>query len=529
MQKAIMASAASLASVNARAPLAGLAIVLFVAPSCDSSQERAAKLAQTAQMQAEAGDLKGASKSIGEAISERDDIPAYYVLQGQIQLGMKNIGQAYQSYQSALALDQTNQEALGLVANIAFRVGQLDEAEETAEKLLALDPQSVSALQVKTLVSLQRHHLDDALAQTDKILAINPQDEGGLLMRARALALQDKVPDAIEVINKLTATNGQSTATLSALTNIYRRTQDASRMREVLKQLVEKAPQDFASQIDYANLLYKMGAAPEARTVLAGILAVDVPEAAIYDQVTRLWTEFDNAPLPSPLLEKVAREANPIALEAVLQHFLLTGQLRSGDLIIARLDAKDRRRLAPMIGRYTLAAGDIPAARAIAADTLARDPGNVDGLLLSATLDLADRRPAQAVLHAQTALSSDPLNPDAYIVLARAHQAKGETWRARQVMEDGLKRIPQSQYLYDNYLSFLHRIGDPNRAVALARSLTRVSPASTRAWDRLISECRNYDPSCMAEAQSGRATAEKILGLDDAPGTMPDRGLFGRL
>jgi len=33
----------------------------------------------------------------------------------------------------------------------------------------------------------------------------------------------------------------------------------------------------------------------------------------------------------------------------------------------------------------------------------------------------------------------------------------------------------------------------------------------------------------MAEAQSGRATAEKILGLDDAPGTMPDRGLFGRL
>lgn len=523
-----MTSATVLASVNARAPLVGLAVVLFVAPSCDTSQERAEKLAQTAQLQMEAGDFKSASMSISEAIGERDDIPAYYVLQGQINLAMKNPIQAYQSYKSALALDQTNQEALGLVANVAFRVGQLDEAIETAEQLLALNPQSVPALQVKTLVSLQKRQLDDAIVQADKILAINPQDEGGLLMRAHALALQGKTPEAIDVINRITATTGPTASTLSALTNIYRKMQDAPRMREVLRQQIEKSPRDFNIKIDYANLLYKMKAAPEARMVLAGILAGNVPDRAVYDQVTRLWTEFDSAPLPPPLVENVARNANSMALETVLHHFLLSGQLRPGDLIIGRLDANRRATLAPLIGRYQLAAGDVAGARAIAVRALERDPGNVDGLLLSASVDMADR-PAQAVIHAQTALSNDPLNPDVYIVLARAHQAKGETWRARQVMEEGLKRIPQSQYLYDSYLPFLHRIGDGNRALALARSLTRVSPASTRAWDRLIAECRSNDPSCVAEAQAGRAAAEKTYGLDDAPGAMPDRGLFGRL
>src|ERR1044072_3723680 len=225
-----MTSAAVLASVNARAPLVSLAAILFVAPSCDSSEERAAKLAQTAQMQAEAGDFKSASRSIGEAITARDDIPAYYVLQGQINLSMKNPVQAYQSYKSALALDQTNQEALALVANIAFRIGQLDEATDTAEKLLALNPQSIPALQVKALVSLRKRQFDDAIVQTDKILAIDPEDEGGLLMRAHALALQDKIPEAIDVINRLTAATGQTVSTLSALTNIYRKMQDAPRM-----------------------------------------------------------------------------------------------------------------------------------------------------------------------------------------------------------------------------------------------------------------------------------------------------------
>jgi tetratricopeptide (TPR) repeat protein len=529
VRHALAAGGMALGQVSSRPPLLGLAVILFATSACDSREERAAKLAQTAQMQAEAGDLAGAAQSIGKAIAERDDLPDYYILQGQIQLSAKNIGQAYNSYKAALALDQSNQEALGLVSNVAFRVGNLEEAADTADRLLALNPQSIPGLQVKALVALQKRQLDDALALADKILLLSPQDEGGMLIRARALALQDKIPDAIEAIDKLVAINGQNISTLSTLANIYRYMQDAGRMREAMKQLVEKSPQDFGFKIDYANLLYKMGAAAEARTVLAGMLSVDVPSVRDYQQVTRLWTEFDNAPLPQPLLDKVAREANHLALDAVLRHFLLVGQYRTGDMVIARMSPENRRRLAPLIGRYQMAAGDRASARAVAASTIENDPGNVDGLLLSAVLDLAGRRAAQAVIHAQTALGNDPLNPDAYIVLAKSHMAKGEAWRARQVMEEGLKRIPQSQYLYDAYLPFLHRQDDGGRAVALARSLTRASPASVRAWDRLGAECRRYDPACVEEALSGRALAQKTYQLDEEPGAAPDRSLFGRL
>lgn len=508
---------------------AGLAGLLLVTAACDSREERAAKLAQTAQAQAEAGDLNAAGRSIAEAIRARDDIPDYYVLQGQIQLATKNIGQAYQSYKAALALDQSNQEALALVSNIAFRVGQLEEATQTADQLLALNPDSVPALQVKALVALQKRRLDDALDQADRILKLNPQDEGGLLIRSRALALQGKIPEAIDVINKLVAVNGQTVTTLSTLTNIYRETRDAPSMRVTLRQQIEKAPQDFSARLDYANLLYKMRQFAEARAVLADILMADVPTILIHQQVTRLWTEFDNAPLPPALLDKVAREANTGALETVLRHFLLAGQYRTGEMIIARMPQAPRATLAPLLGRYRLAAGDRAGARAIAASALAKDAANVDALLLSAAVDTADRRPAQAIIHGQMAVSNDPLNPDAYIVLARAHQAKGETWRARQVMEEGLKRIPQSQYLYDAYLPFLHRLGARDRAVMLARSLTRVSPASVKAWERLVAECTSFDASCIAESQSGKAVAEKTYVLDDTPGTAQDRGLFGRL
>jgi predicted Zn-dependent protease len=498
---------------------------------CESDKQKAARLAQMAQMQLESGDIVSARKTIGDAIAERDDVVQYYVLQGQISLAGGNTVGAYQAFKNAIGLDPTNQDVLAAVSNLSFRVGQFDEAARYADQLLIFNAQSIPGLEVKALVALQRRQLPEARQLAAQVLAISPNEEGAQLVEARALALQGNLVESVERLNDMSRNGKPSVAVLSTQLNVYRSQHEAGPMRAVVERMIASQPDNIDFKIDYANLLYKMGAMDDARAAVVKILTSKAGKVgtASYAQAVRLWSEFDSAPLPPALLANLAEHANPAALPFVLNHFLLTGQRQTGDQIIAKLSDDNRAKLKPIIGRYALAAGRVDQARQIARETLKADPDNVDGLMLAAEVALADRNATEAIIKLQSALSNDPLNPSAYILLARSFQAKGERWRARQVMEDGLSKIPQSQYLYDYYLPWLNRTGDRNRAVSVARTLTHASPSSTRAWDRLMAECPASDVDCRQTAQAGREAARQAYQLDDPPGTLPDRGLFGRL
>jgi hypothetical protein len=98
------------------------------------------------------------------------------------------------------------------------------------------------------------------------------------------------------------------------------------------------------------------------------------------------------------------------------------------------------------------------------------------------------------------------------------------------VFEDGLKSLPQNFYLIETYTQYLHQSGDKARAVSASRAFARALPSSERAWEIMAAQCRwAADAACLLSANAGSQNAKKSFLVDDAPGAVPNRGLFGRI
>ena len=179
--------------------LIGLA---FLCASCSGSEQRATDLGGKAQALADAGDLVSARRTIAEAIAERDDIAALYLLQGQLALRANAPTEAYNAFSNALTLDASNPVALQSVAQLALGFGRYEVAEETADRILALQPEQPDAMFVKGLAQLERHRPEVADKLAESILQRAPRDERGLALKARVLFFQGRPDEAIERIER---------------------------------------------------------------------------------------------------------------------------------------------------------------------------------------------------------------------------------------------------------------------------------------------------------------------------------------
>ena len=77
-----------------------------------------------------------ARKSIREAITERDDVAAYYILLGRIELRAQRLTSAFNAYSMALDLQADNPEILQAIAELGLQTGRVREADDAADRLL---------------------------------------------------------------------------------------------------------------------------------------------------------------------------------------------------------------------------------------------------------------------------------------------------------------------------------------------------------------------------------------------------------
>ncbi|MBB6122493.1 tetratricopeptide repeat protein [Sphingobium subterraneum] len=483
-----------------------------------------------AQTLLEAGNLPGANIIIMRAISERDDVADYYVLQGRINLALKKNDAALQSYSQALDLDASNVDALTQFALLNAQYGQTQAANDAADRLLVLQPQSLVGHQVKALAALTRNRFADATEYADKALALAPGDEGASAIKARILAKQGKIPEARALIDTALISKGETPLLLTTLLNINRKAGDAQKMVANYQRLMPIVEDDLDAQVDYANFLYKTGKADTARPISARVLAIPTVTSAQAEQVFRMWSEYDSDPLDAKTQRAIGASPNLPVVRATLRTLLLNGLPDAALGVMNAVPADKSQGISAIRAQALYAKGDISGAKSLMLQALREDKNNPDALLLRGMMELRFRNTPKAIVDLQSVISDDPLNPAAYDSLAKAFAAQRRQWRSRQLYEEALQKMPQNLFLLKQYLQFLHSSGDNSRAMNVARQFTRTSPASVRAWSEFAAQCRaNNDASCLREAQAGNATAATLFALDDPPGVSSRRGLFGKI
>jgi tetratricopeptide (TPR) repeat protein len=396
--------------------------------------------------------------------------------------------------------------------------------------MLVTDPNSINALQIKGMVALSRGKTDEGLKYADKVLVLSPGNEAGVMMRARALALDGDISKGLAEAEAALPVTGRTPGMLITLINLHRANSDGEAMKAYFPELVEQTKGAPAFLIDQANLHYRLGDKPTARRAIVRVLAEGSINLNDYGSVYRLWSEYDDAPLDEASIRAIAQSKDPVVPVSTIRQLLVMRALGPAGGLLDALPPDRRQQLRGLQARVLDLGGRKDAALRVAETVLAEDSENVDALLVRGPAYLRSGKANLALNDSQRAVQNDPTNVDAYLVLADVNIALGEKWRARQVLEDGVKRLPQSYELVSRYTQFLQTLKDKGRAISVTTMFARQSPASQRAWTLLAAQClAAANASCKQAADKGLAKAKTLFELDNPPGSPQDRGIFSKI
>ena len=251
--------------------------------------------------------------AIGRAIRDRDDIPAYYLLQGRIEMTAGSFAGAYDAYQSALALESTNLEALRGVSQLGLRVGDLRASERAAEQLLSLNPNDIDALLVQGLISLVKGRYADALQNAERILSISTLDEAGTILFARASFLEGDAEEAKGALANYETRVAPSVGSVRTRLEIARAQRNASEIELTFGQLRQLSPDDTQVIVDHANFLSKSGNSSAATDGLRNLLTRDEIPREDLAQAIFVISEY-SLQFSSSEIEAIARlGASPVS------------------------------------------------------------------------------------------------------------------------------------------------------------------------------------------------------------------------
>lgn len=504
-------------------------------PACSSSAERAGEAAALAEFHFRNGNLAEARLAINEAIREKDDLPDLHLLRGRIEFAAGDRNAAFAAYYNALALDPLNSEALQAVSQIGLGTGNMAEAEAAADRILSISPSQPDALLVKGLIALAKRRLDQAIRYADDALTFQPDYENARILKARALYLKGDADAALATVGDGKAGAGPVSEGV-ALTRleIFRQMQDAANMEREFLRLRNLRPLDSDLRIDEANFWFKRGDPAAANALLVRILTrpdEQNVEAAttghdIARQAVDLWQQYGSAAVTDAAWSQIAGNAPADAREVIARYLLNEGKTDEAGRMIASLDGAARQALA---ARLQVATGDARGGAASATEMLSRDQTHCDALVAMSEARLALGEPGAAVRAGQRAAAECPDRAEAFVAAALAYDAFGRPAGADRVFGAGIDGNPQNIMLASAYADWLLENGRQRQAVAILRRYTRDTPASVKGWRLYADLCRQTDSGCEREAESNRARAATIYGIDLPPGQLQPNGLFGRI
>lgn len=510
--------------------LFAVAACLLALTGCDDAFQTAANDASVAESQLAAGNVDEARESIRRAIAARDDVAAYYILLGRIELQAERPASAFNAYSMALDLQADNPEVLQSIAELGLQTGRIKEAEEAADRILLLSPGSSRAMLVKGFIAIDNGQLDEGQRMAADILARNSNDEGGIILTARIDALRGDVGKALAAIQNGIAAIGATNALNVTLLEIYRIQGDAKGMRSVFPEVLKSMDGDTEYQLDYINLLYKMGDVSAARVTALKAIESHPNDAQLFNMLSDLWLEYDRRPLSAAQLTYVAESGTRTSQIALARFYHKIGDDDAARRLLTRVSDSGVAEARGMMARVMLALENVKRADVVANKLLQADPRNEDALLVRAQRHLANGRFDRAIEDANIVVADSPQEYLGYVVLAGAYSAKGSAIRARQTFERGMDSLPQSKLLADAYQKFLVASGDTNRVVSLYQDLAMAKPSSVAAWKAFSRACIEYgDEICARKVENGLARAKSSFVIDEPPGTPQRRGLFARI
>ena len=389
--------------------------------------------------------------------------------------------------------DNQNAKILGLKAAILYKLNDKRGAVSEAQKALAIDPGNADALVVLANERMASGDLNGALQILGKDAPTIATDLGIQLLRLKIFEQLGETGQYESLLRQLSEQHPKDGVFRKQLIKFYvdqHRTADAEKEARAL---VHEDPTNSEAELDLVRLLY----------------AIKGPVAARNELITRINTGGEVFPYQIALADFEFSQGNFAEAEQQIQN--LVSHARSKEQVLAA-----QIKLAEMAFKRN----KIDAAEAIVSEILRKDSRNANALKVRASVRIVRGQLDLAIIDLQQALNDQPRSTELISLLALAYERNGSMMLADRQYTDAIRISNFDSKVGLNYVNFLLRRGNVDRAEQFLTELSKRSPKNLDVLSALarVELGRGDWAGAQAVAESirntdsGRNIADQVLG-----------------
>jgi tetratricopeptide (TPR) repeat protein len=447
-------------------PGAAAVIVSLALAGCDFRATRAQAAYNEYQATSAAGDLRASRIALIKLVAIQEDVSAYWVELGKVNIQLRAYGDAYYAFTRAYELDRDDPTILHYLMELALRGGSLDAAEERARELELIEPGDAGVKLTYGFVELRRGNLQLAERYADEILVGSPFDGAGKLLKSLVLLRTGNIDEAITLLKGQLQAQPGDRAALQGLAGLYERLEDWKHLTQIHQRRMLLTPGEPEVAVQFIETAFKAGDINQARTVSRSLL-LHAPKVETLKSVLDVWAHFWPG---SDRIGETIRIASlaPPGRRPVYAAFLnRVGSPRAAAALVksnATLpvnlgNADANAAMAESLGL----AGQAREAKNRFDLILAVDDHQTEALRGRAELALRTGNALAAVNDAQQLVSVTPASSGARLLLYRAYLKLGDRSSAERTLWDAFHAVEADQDIYHELHAYIAQQGDGDR------------------------------------------------------------------
>ncbi|MDE2306056.1 MAG: tetratricopeptide repeat protein [Gammaproteobacteria bacterium] len=409
---------------------------------------------------------------------------------GVVDEKLGNPREAAQFYQGAIDVDPQNVEARAALGRMFVFAGLPQRALDTIAPVLPKHAQDARLLTVRAAAREQLHDLTGALADAQLAVRLAPDDQNAIAVLAGIEHASGDLAKTQALLESSVQRLPNTVSLRLALAELYEGTGQDAKAEPLLEKLVAMQPTSEANRVRLAQYYAHDGRLDAAEQVLrAGVNALPDNRDMKTQLISFLAAQRSAAAAEQQLHAFIAAAPNDESLEFMLAAFYEQGkQIDKAKAVYQRVIASQGDAPAGLSARDQLATllirnGNVPAAKALIAEVLAKDPRDDDALALRGNLALSERDPRAAIVDLRAVLRDQPNAVGVMRALARAHLENGEADLAEQTLRSAVESNPNDPGVRLDLAELLAKSGKLSEAKPVIGDLVKMQPGNFAALD----------------------------------------------
>jgi tetratricopeptide (TPR) repeat protein len=386
--------------------------------------------------------------------------------------------------------------------SLQLKQDQTEEALASIQTIVKQDPEGNNGRKAKVILAnyaFRIGEIAEARERTEQVLAVAPEDENALILDSKINLLDKNIDGAITNLRVVLRNNPESAKALVLLGQAYINNGSTQLAEDNFRQVLEIEPGNVAAAIFVAQRLMASDNIERADQIITTAL-ISVPEN---ETLLQALAQIKLAKQDWAGTESVVssmKEGNENSLMALyLDGRILQGQKKYQQAIekykaVLSADGSMYVALEQLASSY-LALDQEKALTDYLTAFVAKNPASVPGYQLLAELSIKKKDWDNAVVTINSGLESEPKWQNGYLLLANIYQLQGDLELATASYERGFEVFPQSNALALHLASSYESVGDYSQAKSIYEKVLNRDPDIDVAINNLASLLTDHFPT----------------------------------